>query len=228
VLALLATAFTAGEAAGQSVEGSVIAVDHDRPLPGATVLLLGPDSAPVDSARADSLGRFRLTADSAGPYLLHVRYEGFLTTTEWVSLEPGAPLEHRVEMPLISAEAARGIQDLIEREDALQLPLAEICGEPLRPWEAGLLVGVTRDRTTLEPVAGAAVVVTPLGADDDAGLPPPRTVVSTASGAYWLCNLPAGRVRVVAAADGFRPDTTLAVIRAGTVSWYDALMSRSR
>jgi hypothetical protein len=216
----------------QAVEGVVFAPDHDRAVDGAAVLLLGDDPAPLDSARTDDRGRYRLAAPGAGEYLVHVRYEGYLSVTEWVRVPASGTVRLRIDMPLVSATAARGIQDLLEREDALRLPLDQICREPLRPWEAGLLVGVTRDGTTMEPVPEAIVLVDPIGEDDEP-LPGPggagrRTFVSTAAGAYWLCNLPAGRVRVVARAPGFRPDTTVAVIRAGTVSWYDALMRRSR
>ncbi|MDX1674128.1 MAG: hypothetical protein R3314_04920, partial [Longimicrobiales bacterium] len=55
-----------------------------------------------------------------------------------------------------------------------------------------------------------------------------RARVATAAGSFWFCNVPPGRVRMVARADGFAPDTSHATIRAGTISWYDALLRPAR
>lgn len=220
-------------AAGQQVRGTLMAADHDRPVAGALVVLYHTDATPVDSARTDSAGRFTLHATRPGEHRLHIELEGFLTLTEFLTLERGETVDRRIEIPLISAAAAVNIRDIIEREDALQLPLDELCREALRPWEAGLLVGMVRDRRTNEPVPAARLRVTPVpAAAVEAGEgreqePAARRGAATSAGVYWFCNLPPGRVRLVARQDGFRPDTSYATIRAGTVSWYDVLLRRA-
>lgn len=209
----------------------MVAEEGGRPLADATVLLLRPGHPVVDSTRTDADGRFHLTADSAGEHLLHVRPEGYLSWSEPVEIRTGGAVRQRVEMPLMATATARSMAETIQREAALQLPLAELCAEPLRPWEAGLLVGVARDRDTLEPVTGAVVSVSPGTNGQTGGEEAARegrrrwSTVSAGSGAYWICNLPPGEHRVVAEAPGFRSDTSTAVIRAGTISWYDALLT---
>lgn len=230
----------------QTVRGQVVDADYGRPLPGATVLLLDSTSVPVDSAATDDVGRFVLTAPAPGRFLVHVRIRGYLSYSGEVEVGAAEVPETRIEMPLVSESAAAVMRDVIDREAAFQLPWEELCGEPVRPWEAGVLVGVARDRATMNPIRGAVVRVEPLGDDDrsrageardtggaavavpQGGEPEtgawPRSRVATATGSFWFCNVPPGRVRVVARADGFAADTSHATIRAGTISWYDALL----
>lgn len=116
--------------------------------------------------------------------------------------------------------------EVIDREAAFQLPIDELCGEPLRPWEAGILVGVARDRGTFEAVPRAVVRLEPMPDSVGGAGRGRRDRVATGTGAYWFCNVPAGLARVIVRAEGFEPDTSHAEIRAGTMSWYDALLPR--
>jgi hypothetical protein len=218
---LLALLLSAAGAAAQTVRGTVIEEDAGDPLPGVRVSLLDDAGLPVDSTRTDTAGTFLLRAPRPGRFILHFEIEDYLGTTDQPPyLDAGAEVERRIALRLVSGAAARVMREVIQRETAFQLPLDELCGEPLRPWEAGLLVGVARDRRTRDPVPGALVRM----AAPDAGPDDPRTTVATGTGAYWFCNVPGGRVRVVTMADGFRPDTSVARIRPGTISWYDALL----
>ena len=205
----------------QSIRGTVIGTDYDRPLVGATVLLVDSTSVPVDSVVADTAGRFLLDAPAAGTFIVYVAPPGYLSSSNAVQLSAGDTAELRIEMPVVSAAAADVMRDVINREAAFQLPWEELCEEPVRPWEAGVLVGVSRNRTTMEPLPRAVVRLEPLEADAPGW---PRTRIATETGAFWFCNVPPGRVRAVARADGFAVDTWNAIIRAGTVSWYDALL----
>ncbi|NIP82140.1 MAG: hypothetical protein GWM90_24130 [Gemmatimonadetes bacterium] len=217
----------ATSATGQTVRGAVVAEDSGRPLPDVLVTLLDDHGAPVGSTRTDAAGAYLLRAPGPGRFTLLIEPDGYLGTSRLLPpLTPGASLERRVEMPLISGAAARAMEEVVRRERALQRPLEELCGEPLRPWEAGLLVGVARERGTRAPVPRALVRLAPV---DSLGRPgPERTAVATGAGAYWFCNVPEGLARVVAAASGFRTDTSIARIRPGTISWYDALLGRAR
>lgn len=225
--AVLLIGASVASAAAQVVRGTVTAEDSGRPLPGVLVSLLDDGGVPVDSVRTDPAGAYRLRAPGPGRFTLQLEPDGYLGTSRRLpALAAGERIERRIELPLVSAAAARDMEEMIRRERALQRPLEELCGEPLRPWEAGLLVGVARDRATREPIPGALVRLTPRGsaAGPDAGPDAERAAVATPAGAYWFCNVMAGLVRVVAVADGFRPDTSDARVRAGTISWYDALL----
>lgn len=229
VLAGLAgLALGAAGSAAQAVRGHVSDAEYGHPIGGARVLLLDTGSVAVDSTRTDSAGRFLARASGPGRYLIHVEVDGYLSYSNLVELQADETLRHTVEMPVVSVAAALVMQEVIDREAAFQLPIEELCVEPLRPWEAGVLVGVARDRTTLEPLPRAVVLLEPIpdsGADE---APDPghadRSRVATATGAYWFCNVPAGRARIAVRADGYAEATSHAVIHAGTVSWYDALL----
>lgn len=224
-------------ATGQVVEGTVTDADYDRPIGDAPVRIVDTLSVTVDSSTTDDAGRFRLVAPRPGPYILFVEIEGYLSYSDFTTLAAGDTVRRDIEMPLVSARAARVMHEVIEREAAFQLPWEELCGEPVRPWEAGVLVGVARDRSTLDPVGRAVIHVEPLeDVDPGAQAPPagtapesepwPRSRVATPTGAFWFCNVPVGRARIVARAEGFATDTSYATIRAGTISWYDALLPR--
>lgn len=218
-------------ARAQAVKGSVIDRDHDRPIAGVRVTLLEPGLTPHDSTLTDHDGSFALAAPGPGDFVLIARLPGYMTISQPLRLEAGEVTDLQMEIPLISVAAAVAMHDAITRESTFQLPLEEICREPLRPWEAGVLVGVTRSRSTREPLPAVLVTLDPLDPRDSRDAPltdgddrpvhQPRNRLSTDSGAYWFCNVPAGRVRLIARAAGVPPDTSHATIRAGTISWYD-------
>lgn len=223
----------------QAVEAVVIDDDDSRPVARARVTLIAADGAAVDSAVTDTEGSSTVTAPGPGTYYLTVVPEGYLGMTERVVVGTGATTRHRMRLPLRSTAAARLMNQAINRESALQLPLAELCGEELRPWEAGVLVGVVRDRVTMEVVPGALVQLHPGVADTigstttpapepDPAAPPGthRSRRATASGTFWFCNVPPGESRVVALADGFTAGIFDASVRAGAIAWYDALLRR--
>ena len=224
----------------QSVRGTVVDADRGRTIPDAAVFLVDTLTIAVDTATTDSAGRFVLRAPGPGSFFITVRPDGYLSYSDPVRVT-GDSVAHRVEMPLLSVEAARTMHDAIEREEAFRLDLDEMCTGPVRPWEAGILVGISRDRATLEPVPRAAVRLEPVPSEGDRKKRPqvsaeetsseptewPRTRLATQTGAYWFCNVPPGRARVVARARGFVADTSYAVIRAGTISWYDALLRQT-
>lgn len=218
---LLSTATPPIDAAAQTVQGTVRDADYGRTVAGAKVLLIDSLAATLDSTTTDLDGRFRLDAPGPGSFILLVALEGFLSYSAAIDATTGDTARVDIEMPVVSGQAARVMSDVIDQEEAFQLPWQELCGEPVRPWEAGVLVGVSRDRNTLEPVPRAVIRLQPLASTDPGW---PRTRIATATGSFWFCNVPPGRARIVARADGARADTSYASIRAGTVSWYDALL----
>lgn len=218
-------------AAPQLVTGVVLEAGTERPLPHAPVLLFDSGTAAIDSAATDDAGRFRIRAPGPGTFLVHVARPGYLSYSTRIELTAGQPVDLRIEMPVVSESAARVMRDVIDREAAFQLPWEELCGEPVRPWDSGVLVGVSRRRSDLVPLPRAVVRLDPLGGDAagaHADSTRSRSRVTTETGAFWFCNVPPGRARIVARADGFRADTTYADIRTGTISWYDALLRRGR
>jgi hypothetical protein len=221
-LALL-LALSAASAYGQAVSGEIRDADRDRPLPGARLLLLDGDGVPVDSARADRSGRFRLAAPAAGSYVVLFRMDGWATVpSDELRLEPGATVPLAFRVPLVATAAMREISSVMAMEPRLQESLPQICGEPFRAWEAGLLVGTVRLRSTREPVAGARVAVSASG--DVA-----RATISSENGVYVLCNVPVGpAVRITVETPAGIVEETDVEIRAGTASWYDLPVGRRR
>lgn len=211
-------------AMAQTIQGTVIDADHGRPVADASVALVDTASATLDSTVTNSVGRFTVRAPRAGLFIVHVALEGYLSYSSAVELGASEDREIRVEMPLVSTGAARVMQEVIRRESAFQLPWEELCGEPVRPWEAGVLVGVSRNRRTMDPLPRAAVRIELVEPDDSAATPWHRTRVTTPTGSFWFCNVPPGKARMVSRAEGFAPDTSYATIRPGTISWYDALL----
>ncbi len=212
-------------ATAQAVQGTVSDADSRRPLAGASVLLLDTLSAPVDSTTADSAGDYRLAAPGAGMFIVHVAPTGYLASSTTVRLTSDDAVRLDIAMPVISEAAAGVMRQVIDREAAFQLPWEELCDEPVRPWETGVLVGVARDRSSMQPIPRAVIRLE--RQDTVAGSP--RTRVATATGAFWFCNVPPGRVRVTAGAEDQTGgpalfDSWVATIRTGTISWYDALL----
>jgi hypothetical protein len=213
---LLTLGAAASPLTAQTVQGELRDADRDRPLPGARLLLLDSDGVPVDSARTDRSGRYRLTASAAGEYSLYLRIDGYASVpSDPLRLAAGSTTEYAFRAPLVSVAAIREMHDVISMNARLQEALPQICGEPFRAWEAGLLVGTVRRRATSAPIPGARV-----SALDDAG----RVVangLAGETGVYVLCNVPTGRaVRIFIEADPLT-ETTDVEIRAGTASWYD-------
>jgi hypothetical protein len=137
-------------------------------------------------------------------------------------LEPGATVPLAFRVPLVATAAMREISSVMAMEPRLQESLPQICGEPFRAWEAGLLVGTVRLRSTREPVAGARVAVSASG--DVA-----RATISSENGVYVLCNVPVGpAVRITVETPAGIVEETDVEIRAGTASWYDLPVGRRR
>ncbi len=214
---LLLLLASAARASGQSVQGRLLDDERDRPIPAARLYLVDEGGALVDSALTARDGAFRLTAPAAGVYALHFQMDGWAGAgSEPLTLRDGAVTSYDFPVVLVSNAAMRQMSDMIHMDERLQTSLPEICGEALRPWEAGLLVGTVRARSTGEPVPGARVSV----ATAERGVT--RSTVASPQGVYILCNVPLGAAIDIIAemADGTR-ETTQVEIRAGMVSWYD-------
>ena len=114
------------------------------------------------------------------------------------------------------------IANILDMEARLQGSLSEICGEPFRGWEAGLLIGIVRERMSQRPVPHARVSV----AHDGTAA---RTTLSSDTGVYVLCNVPAGNaINVIAATPAGARQTYTLEIRAGSARWYDLVIDPAR
>lgn len=204
-------------AAGQVVRGELRWEERDAPLPRARLLLLSERGAHVDSTVTDGAGRFHLTAPAPGTYYLYFHSDGWASvTSNPVSLERGSVTAFDFSVRLVAGAAIRQMSDVIRANEHLQSSLPEICGEALDPERTGVLVGVVRDRKTRQAIGGVRVSVG-TGAGGVA-----RSTISSDTGVYVLCNVPVGAtVKVSAEAPDGRSETTAAIIRAGTISWYD-------
>lgn len=204
-------------ASAQSVRGDLRDRDRNRVLPAARLYLIDAAGNAVDSTRTQR-GRFRLSAPAGGAYTVYFHIDG------WASV-PSGPLrlvrdsvvDFEFRVPLIHHTAIRQLGAMIDMDARLQSALPEICGEPLRLTEAGLLVGVVRARATRQPLSGARVSVAARGSEVA------RATVSSNKGIYILCNVPLGTAVAITveSAEDSMSETTEVEIRAGTVSWYD-------
>jgi hypothetical protein len=217
LIAGLLLAAMSGPASAQRVEGLVRDAGRGVPVAGARLLLVNDASEAIDSTVADRAGRYRLSAPSAGSYAIHFQLDGWAgMLSERFSLEAGRTLPFDFDIELVAHSALVQMRDIIGSDARLQSALPELCGEPFRAWEAGLLVGVVRSRATRQPIAGARVSL----AAARGGLE--RHTISSENGVYVLCNVQVGpAVQItVEAPDGIREMTDVE-IRAGTASWYD-------
>ncbi|MEJ2216528.1 MAG: carboxypeptidase-like regulatory domain-containing protein [Gemmatimonadota bacterium] len=212
--------------AAQAVTGKVVTEDGGVPVPGARIWLMTENDVEVDSSRTDGAGRYRLRAKTPGTYRLYVALEGYASQgTTPFKLAAGQTLERDVQYNLVSIQAMHIMGDAIANDSMLQEDLPKICGEALRPWESGILVGVVRDRSTSQPIPGAVVTVQPPATPDST--PAPRSTVSNKHGTYIFCNVPEGdditlRVR----APGRPVQEENVRVRKGMIGWYDVYVRK--
>jgi hypothetical protein len=216
-IAVLILLPAAAPAAAQSVTGQLRDADRDRPLPGARLLLLDDDGISVDSTLTDREARYRLTAPRPGRYTIYFRIDGYAAVpSEPLHLAAGTTTQAGFRPPLVAHAAVEQMAEVIRGDARLQESLPELCGEPFRAWEAGLLVGTVRQRASRQPIAGATVTL--LDGDDASR----RFTVSGSNGVYVLCNVPPGTaVRLSIRTPDGASETTDVEIRPGTASWYD-------
>jgi hypothetical protein len=212
--------------AAQTVAGRVVTEDGGVPVPGADIWLMSEGGSRVDSTRTDGAGGFQLRAEAPGTYRLYMVLEGYASqSTAAFELTAGQTLRRDVPYSLVSVRAMQIMGDAISRDSMLQQDLPKICGEALRPWESGLLVGVIRDRRTEQPIPNAVVTVQPPATPDST--PAPRSTVSNQHGTYIFCNIPQGdditlRVR----APGRPVQEEKVRVRNGMIGWYDVYVRR--
>lgn len=220
---LLALLLPAGALSAQTVRGTVRDDEHRRPIPGARLQLVDGAGASVDSARADAQGGYVLRARAPGTHFIAFALEGYASfSSDTLQLAAGGrTFDFRV--PLVSSAALRNITEIMHADARLQESLPEICGEPFRPWEAGLLIGVVRERGSERPVGGVRVSA-PGTAESDV-----RATLSTEKGVFVLCNVRVGKaVPVTLQVPGRAPERSDVEIRAGTVAWSDLLVAARR
>jgi hypothetical protein len=212
--------------AAQVVAGKVVTEDGGVPVPGAQIWLLSESGTRVDSTTTDRAGGYRLRAPAPGTYRFYVVLEGYASqSTDAFQLAAGQALDRDVQYTLVSVRAMQVMGDAIARDSMLQQDLPKICGEALRPWESGLLVGVIRDRQTEQPIANAVVTVQPPATPDST--PGPRSTVSNQHGTYIFCNIPQGDdIALRVQAPGRPMQEEKVRVRNGMIGWYDVYVRR--
>ena len=224
LVVLAGAAFGAGQVHAQAVRGLLLDAEEHRPVPGARLFLLDDAGLPVDSTFTDESGRYRLDAPRAGTHFIHFQMDGWAGAgSDSLELRESVAEDYDFHVTLVSSAAMQQMSAMIHADERLQTSLPEVCGEALRPWEAGLLVGTVRARRTNAPLPDVRVAV----ATDERGVT--RSTVSNADGIYILCNVPLGSdVSIIATAPDGTREITEVDIRAGTVSWYDLHLGARR
>lgn len=217
LLALIASTFGPNGAHAQAVGGLLLDSETQRPVPGARLFLLDAAGVPLDSTFTNELGRYHLEAPRAGTHFIHFQMDGWAGAgSDSLELKAGVAEDYDFRVTLVSTAAMQQMSAMIHADERLQTSLPEVCGEALRPWEAGLLVGTVRARATNAPLPDVRVAV----ATDERGVT--RSTVANADGIYILCNVPLGSdVSIIATAPDGTREITNVEIRAGMVSWYD-------
>ena len=222
---LLAAALVsaAAPARAQIVRGELRDSERDRPIAGARLLLVTNSASVVDSTSSDASGRFQLTAPAPGAYAISFELDGWAgVLSDTLHLTARAARDYTFRVRLVSNEALKYIGNILDMESRLQGSVTEICGEPFRGWEAGILVGVVRDRATRRPVARARVSVAHNGAAA-------RSTLSGDTGVFVLCNVPAGNAITITAVPQAGAEHTYTLeIRAGSARWYDLHVASAR
>ena len=220
LIGLVALLIAAAPLSAQSVRGELRAEERDVPIPDARLYLVSAEAAIVDSTRTDRTGAFRLNAPAAGTYRLQFQSDGWAgIASDEIVLAANAVTPFTFRVPLVPNAALQQMSDMIGMDERLQTHLPDICGEALRPWEAGVLVGIVRARRSKEPIAGTRVAV----ATAEHGVT--RSTIASDHGIYILCNVPLGTaVAIIAETPDGRVQRTDVEIRAGMVSWYDLLI----
>lgn len=225
--ALLALAPGAAPAHAQVVWATVVGKNDGRPVRGARVYLVRESGMAVDSATSDGDGRARLTADTAGTFVLYAHIEGYAAfASAPFRLRTHEMLQQQFALPLISIATLQRIGAMVRDDPMLQRNMSTICGEKPRVG-TGIVLGVVRARVSQTPVAGALVSLTPPAPDttvEQKAREKPRpaiTGVSNEHGTYVLCNVPAGDAVLQARAEGWRPGNASLRVQAGIVLWQD-------
>jgi hypothetical protein len=228
--ALLALAPGAAPAHAQVVWATVVGKNDGRPVRGARVYLVRESGAPVDSALSDGDGRTRLTADSAGTFVLYAHIKGFVAfASAPFRLRAHEMLQQQFALPLIPMATLQQIGAMVRNDPMLQRNLSTICGEKPRAGN-GIVVGVVHAPGSQTPVADALVTLAPPAPDSTVAQKskakprPPITGVSNAHGTYVLCNVPAGDASLQAHAEGWRPGSVSLRVQAGIVLWQDVTL----
>lgn len=99
VATLISMTWLSPDVSGQVVHGRVVETGTDAPVALAGVFLLDADREIVRSVLADSVGRFRITAPSAGEYYLLVQRLGYFETeSHLVALSDGGDYALDIEV----------------------------------------------------------------------------------------------------------------------------------
>ena len=217
VLCLLALRPSGLEA--QGVEGRVT-WSGGEPVAGATTTLLDVGFQSVGESVTDAEGRYRLTAPSAGEYIVVVEVEGYPSQmSNPISVaETGTVALDVVVADQRVGEANLSVADTLSDADLVAAALAETCRGQFVSALHGILFGAVRDAATGTPIHGATTVV---WREDPYAMVPGAARLETqtdATGIYVICNASAGvELRIRANAEGTEGTRVTERLRAGTM-----------
>lgn len=192
LLSMLLVASQIGSLDAQVVRGQVVDSITQVPLPGARLVLLDHDDAEVGRTVTDEAGLFLVRATTSGEYRLRVEFDGYQTSTfPHFTLEQDEMKGFMLLVtPTTPSEASLTDQDIVDR----------VCVEgTVQPGE-GVLLGLVRNASSREPVAGAEVFMSwpamegPLAqlAGGDILEDYVAVVTSSVDGLYVACGVPNG------------------------------------
>ena len=219
--ALLVVALWPAVAGAQTIDGVLVDAQSGRVIPRASVVLFGEGDQPVDSARTSERGRFTLTGPGPGSYTISaVRggYAGILSNP--ISLVDGETVSYRMEVPPLSMANMRQMSEVLKTNERLGQGLSEVCSGRMNPIDGGILLGVVRGGQDRQPIAGAKAILH-LASGPGIAADSTLAAVTDDQGAYLLCFVPAGDVRMTVEAEGWRASTQAVQVVRGTISWYD-------
>ncbi len=191
-------------------------VEYGFAFPLGTSTLLGPDLQPVTAA-ASMPQQLTLGLKVTAPRDLTIVLACEIGLTKYVAMGIPATPPYNLVFGLSYAfdPMARGTSKLVERTVTVEKKVEVATPAPVY---TGKVAGTVVDAETKQPIAGAVV------AASGTGIPP---VASDVEGGRFLTHeLPAGKLSLTFARDGYKPAALEATVEAGKVSTLEALLTR--
>jgi len=191
-------------------------VEYGFAFPLGTSTLLGPDLQPV-TTDASMPQQLTIGLKVTAPRDLTILLACEIGLTKYVALGVPATPPYNLVFGLSYAfdPMAKGTSKVVEKTVTVEKKVEVATPAPVYTGKVG---GTVVDAETKQPIAGAVVAMS------GTGLPPVATDVD--GGKYLSHELPAGKIALTFARDGYRPAALEATIEAGKVSTLQAQLTR--
>lgn len=200
----------------QTIEGVLTDTRTGRGISGAQVTLFDTLGVERDATETGQDGGFVVHGGGAGVFLISVHRPGYADRlSDEIHLSEGERVSYRMDVSPLSSDQVESMQSTLASNDRIRQVLVDTCAGRIDPANAGLVLGVVRDRTGEQGVGGARVVLASPGGE-------PLIAVTDRLGGYVFCAAPPGSGQpLTVTAEGWNSSVQEIEVRAGVISWYD-------